>query len=108
MGMIFCPSRKGGRQWHSGLASLGLMLLAATAAAAPAPNANFRGLPGVIYEVEDWTTPRDAWLTNQVTAVKWRLWTTEGPGKRSRDASLTTPTIGRDRARPEEGAPVLS
>ncbi|MFA6562730.1 MAG: hypothetical protein WCV00_12540 [Verrucomicrobiia bacterium] len=67
---------------------------------------NFRGLSGFIYEVEDWTTPRD-WLTNQVSATKWRLWTTEGKGKRSRDASLTSPTVKADRATPEEGAPVL-
>ncbi|MBI5685995.1 MAG: fibronectin type III domain-containing protein [Verrucomicrobia bacterium] len=69
-------------------------------------NAHFRGLAGFIYEAEDWSTPRD-WLTNQVSATKWRLWTTEGKGKRSRDASLTTPKIERDRATPEEGAPVL-
>jgi hypothetical protein len=69
-------------------------------------NTNFRGLPGVIYEAEDWSSPR-AWLTNHVSATQWRLWTTEGKGKRSRDVSLTTPKIERDRATPEEGAPVL-
>jgi YetA-like protein len=70
-------------------------------------NTNFRGLPGLIYEVEDWSTPRDAWTSNQVSATKWRLWTTEGPGKRSRDAALVSPKIEHDRATPEEGAPVL-
>lgn len=69
-------------------------------------NTNFRGLPGLVFEAEDWSTPR-AWLTNQVSATKWRLWTTEGKGKRSRDASLTTPKIERDRATPEEGATPL-
>lgn len=59
------------------------------------------------YEVEDWTTPRDAWLTNKISETKWRLWTTEGPGKRSRDASIVSPVIKHDRATPEEGAPVL-
>lgn len=78
-----------------------VLLLAATA------NSNFRGRPGLIYEAEDWTTPRNAWLTNQVTVTKWRLWTTEGPGKLSRDASLTTPKITKDRATTKEGAPVL-
>jgi hypothetical protein len=69
--------------------------------------ANFRGRPGLIYEAEDWTTPRDAWLTNKVSTTKWNLWTTEGHGKRSRDASLVSPKIQKDRATPEEGAPVL-
>jgi hypothetical protein len=75
-------------------------------AAAPATNANFRGLPGRLFEAEDWSTPR-AWLTNTVTANQWRLWTTEGAGKRSRDAALTTPKVARDRATAEEGAPPL-
>ena len=70
-------------------------------------NTNFRGLPGVIYETEDWSTPRDAWLTNHASATKWNLWTTEGRGKRSRDASLVSPVVAKDRATPEEGAPVL-
>jgi hypothetical protein len=82
-----------------------LLLLLASAAAAT--NANFRGLPGLLYEAEDWSAPRDAWLTNTVTANKWRLWTTEGAGKRSRDAALTTPKVARDRVTPEEGATPL-
>ena len=70
-------------------------------------NSNFRGLPGILYEVEDWSTPCDGWTSNQVSATKWRLWTTEGPGKRSRDAALVSPRIDHDRATPEDGAPVL-
>ena len=81
-----------------------LLLLVSTSAAT---NTNFRGLPGLIYEVEDWSTPREAWQTNRASATKWNLWTTEGAGKRSRDAALVTPKIARDRATPEEGAPPL-
>ncbi|MBI5821020.1 MAG: hypothetical protein HZA88_18780 [Verrucomicrobia bacterium] len=81
-------------------------LLTVTHCDAENTNTNFRRLAGLIYEVEDWTTPRD-WLTNQVSATHWRLWTTEGKGKRSGNASLTSPTIKADRATPEEGAPVL-
>ncbi len=90
----------------------GLLLLAVpaggrSASADTTTNASFRGLAGLLFEAEDWTTPRDAWRTNQVTANQWRLWTTEGAGKRSRDAALTTPKVARDRATPEEGAPPL-
>jgi hypothetical protein len=85
---------------------LSVLLLSLAAAAATATNTNFRGLPGLIFEAEDWSTPC-AWQTNKVTANQWRLWTTEGAGKRSRDAALTTPKIERDRATPEEGAPPL-
>ncbi len=83
------------------------VLLLSLSAATAATNTNFRGLPGLIFEAEDWSTPRDAWLTNKVTANQWRLWTTEGAGKRSRDAALTTPKVERDRATPEAGAPPL-
>ncbi len=84
--------------------SIAAAVLAQTAAA---QTANHRGLPGRLYEAEDWTAPHDGWLTNQTSQTKWRLWTTEGKGKRSRDASLTSPVIKADRATPEDGAPVL-
>jgi hypothetical protein len=84
----------------------GVLLCSTPFSPAQNTNANFRGLAGFIYEAEDWSAPR-AWLTNQVSATKWRLWTTEGKGKRSGDASLTTPKIERDRATPEDGAPPL-
>ena len=72
-----------------------------------AAESRFNSLPGLIFEAEDWTEPRSAWLTNKVTDNLWRLWTTEGPGKRSRDASLVSPVIKQDRATPQDGAPVL-
>lgn len=76
--------------------------------ASPAQTANrFSSLPGLIFEAEDWSEPRNGWTTNKVTENQWRLWTTEGPGKRSRDASLVSPVIKKDRATPQEGAPVL-
>ena len=69
---------------------LGILGARPAPAAAPATNTNFRGLPGLLFEAEDWSTPRTAWLTNQAAADKWRLWTTEGKGKRSRDAALVS------------------
>lgn len=108
MGMTSSTSSQAGKRGlPSWLAGLLVVWLAATGAHAQSTNTSFRGLPGLIYEVEDWTTPRDGWLTNRVTPNKWRLWTTEGPGKRSRDAALVSPVIEKDRATPEAGAPAL-
>lgn len=86
---------------------LGILGACSALAAEPATNTNFRGLPGLLFEAEDWSTPRSAWLTNQAAADKWRLWTTEGKGKRSRDAALVSPKITHDRATPADGAPPL-
>ncbi len=66
-------------------------------------------LEGLVYEVEDWTEPDNAWLTNKTAPDKWCLWTSE-PNvieKRSNGASLKTPVIKKDRKSPEEGAPPL-
>lgn len=66
-------------------------------------------LEGLVYEVEDWSEPKDAWLTDQTANNKWCLWTKE-PNvieKRSRGSSLRTPVIKKDRTSPEEGAPPL-
>lgn len=66
-------------------------------------------LKGLVYEAEEWSTPQSAWQLNTVTRDKWRLWTTEPDvwRKRSMGKSLNTPRVERDRATPEEGAPVL-
>jgi len=66
-------------------------------------------LKGLVYEVEDWTTPKDGWLKDQHPARKWCLWTQEQDvwSKRSMGQSLQSPRIETDRERPEDGAPVL-
>ena len=68
-------------------------------------------LEGLVYEVEDWTEPKDAMKLNQPGASNWQIWTTESDviHKRSNGASVTTPVlpIDVDREKPEDGAPVL-
>ncbi|MBM4083661.1 MAG: hypothetical protein FJ272_02640, partial [Planctomycetes bacterium] len=66
-------------------------------------------LEGLVYEVEEWTTPTDAWHKDKSSADKWNLWTTEEDvhKKRSKGASLQSPKVEKDRATPEEGAPPL-
>ena len=65
-------------------------------------------LKGLVYEVEDWSTPK-AWLKDKPTKTKWNLWTTEQDvfSKRSMGASLQSPSIPEDRKTPEDGAPPL-
>lgn len=76
--------------------------------------ANGRGfrdrLRGLVYEVEDWSTPKDGWLLNSNGKNdRWCLWTTEDSvwAKRSNGQSLRSPVVTADRKRPEDGAPVL-
>ena len=68
-------------------------------------------LEGLVYEVEDWSEPKDAMKLNQPGASNWQIWTKEDDviHKRSNGASVTTPTLpmGADREKPEDGAPVL-
>ena len=66
-------------------------------------------LKGLVYEIEDWTTPKDGWLKDQHPARKWCLWTEEQDvwSKRSMGQSLQSPRIESDRERPEDGAPAL-
>lgn len=66
-------------------------------------------LEGLVYDVEDWTTPK-AWQLNKPSENQWQLWTKEEDvlRKRSNGASLTTPVLPeKDRETPEEGAPPL-
>lgn len=83
------------------------VLLCAPGSHAQTTPSNFRGLPGLIFESEDWSEPRDAWQLNRASPTQWKLWTTEGAGKRSRDAALVSPGIAQDRPGPEDGAPPL-
>jgi hypothetical protein len=68
-------------------------------------------LEGLVYEVEDWTEPKDAMKLNQPGASNWQIWTKEIDviHKRSNGASVTTPVlpIDVDREKAEDGAPVL-
>lgn len=66
-------------------------------------------LDGLVYEVEEWTTPK-AWLLNKASGNQWQLWTKEENvfQKRSNGASITTPVLpDKERETPEEGAPPL-
>jgi len=67
-------------------------------------------LEGLVYEVEDWSSPQ-AWKLNQPGPTNWNLWTKEEDciNKRSNGQTLTTPPLPKDRDRetPEDGAPAL-
>ena len=69
-------------------------------------------LEGLVYEVEDWTKPKDSLKLNQPGPNNWQIWTKEEDvvKKRSNGASVTTPTLpsDADRNAPEDGAPVLT
>ncbi|MEW6357864.1 MAG: hypothetical protein AB1696_16135 [Planctomycetota bacterium] len=66
-------------------------------------------LQGLVYEAEDWTTPKEAWVKDQYPPDKWCLWTTEEDvwKKRSGGQSLKSPPVMEDRKTPEDGAPPL-
>ncbi|MDO5581288.1 MAG: hypothetical protein Q4G69_09135 [Planctomycetia bacterium] len=66
-------------------------------------------LEGLVYEVEEWSEPKDAWNADKGTSDKWNLWSKEENviNKRSNGKSLITPVVKKDRDTPEEGAPVL-
>ena len=85
-------------------------LLVALMAAGPAGAAGFRDrLQGLVFEVEEFTEPKDAWAENTFRPDKWNLWTAEEDviNKRSGGRSLASPRVEKDRATPEEGAPPL-
>ncbi|MDO5566517.1 MAG: hypothetical protein Q4G59_07655, partial [Planctomycetia bacterium] len=66
-------------------------------------------LEGLVFEAEEWSTPKDGWLKDQTKPDKWKLWTTERNAwnARSGGQSLRSPDVMEDRKTPEEGAPVL-
>ena len=51
-------------------------------------------LQGLVFDVEDWTTPK-AWEVDKISADKWQIWTKEEDviNKRSNGASITTPIL---------------
>ena len=87
-----------------------LLLLSCLTLSLPAQNRGLRDtLKGLVFEAEDWSEPKDAWLPDQSTPNKWNLWSKEEDvwNKRSNGKSLQSPFIKEDRATPEEGAPPL-
>ena len=81
------------------------ILLAAGPASAQIP-ADFTPL---VYEAEDYTTPKDAWQADKSTATHWNLWSTDTDAQRkwSGGVVLQSPVVKQDRATPEDGAPPL-
>ncbi|MCX6898807.1 MAG: silent information regulator protein Sir2 [Verrucomicrobia bacterium] len=63
----------------------------------------------LVYEVENYTEPKDAWQTNRNSATKWNLWSTDKDAakKWSGGTVLQSPVVKQDRATPEDGAPPL-
>ena len=63
----------------------------------------------LVYEAEDYTTPRSAWQSNQFSDRQWNLWSTDRDADRkwSGGVVLQSPVVKADRASAEEGAPVL-
>lgn len=65
--------------------------------------------PGIVFESEDISEPKNAWRQDQRGPDFWCLWTQEEDiaNKRSGLAVLASPAVTADRATPEEGAPSL-
>lgn len=63
----------------------------------------------LVYEAEDYTTPKDAWQADKPTATHWNLWSTDSDAARkwSGGVVLQSPLVLQDRATPEDGAPPL-
>jgi rhamnogalacturonan endolyase len=61
------------------------------------------------FEAEEVTEPTDAWNVNQFSDNKWNLWSTDKDAEKkwSGGVVLQSPRVMKDRATPEEGAPVL-
>lgn len=66
-------------------------------------------LQGLVFEAEEWSTPRDAWVKDVHPPDTWCLWTQEEDVQRKRSGgqSLQSPRIEADRPTPEDGAPPL-
>lgn len=68
--------------------------------------ANFEPL---IYEAEDYTTPKSAWKADKTSPDHWNLWSTDSDAQKkwSGGVVLQSPVVKEDRAAPEDGAPPL-
>ncbi|HPA18407.1 MAG TPA: silent information regulator protein Sir2 [Verrucomicrobiae bacterium] len=63
----------------------------------------------LVYEAEDYTTPKDAWQADKSSADHWNLWSTDSDAQKkwSGGVVLQSPVVKQDRVSPEEGAPPL-
>ncbi|NLS92085.1 MAG: silent information regulator protein Sir2 [Planctomycetaceae bacterium] len=61
------------------------------------------------FEAEDITEPKDAWQVDKFSEDKWNLWSTDKDAEKkwSEGVVLQSPRVMQDRAKPEDGAPVL-
>lgn len=73
------------------------------------PFATAWGQRSVRFEAENVTSPKTAWAVNKFSADKWNLWSTDKDAEKkwSGGIVLQSPRVVRDRANPEDGAPVL-
>ena len=86
-----------------------IMFLVTAAAMAFAATATTQGQDVLKFEVEEYTTPKDAWQVNRPSETMWNLWSTDRDAEKkwSGGVVLQSPTVMADRETPEEGAPVL-
>ena len=65
--------------------------------------------PGIVFQSEAICEPQSAWQKDRGSSDHWMLWTKEEKieQKRSGGAVLASPSVTKDRDRPEEGAPPL-
>jgi len=94
---------------HAAVAGVTVLVLSAAAGAQDSPVRGLRArLQGLVFEAKDWSSPRDAWLSNKDSPDRWNLWTQETDvwERRSMGASLRSPTIQRHQSL-KDGAPPL-
>ncbi|HUT90989.1 MAG TPA: hypothetical protein VMY37_15915 [Thermoguttaceae bacterium] len=91
---------RGSAKWITGI-----LCLSASAAWGQLP-ASFEPL---VYEAEDYSTPKEAWQLDKTSTTHWNLWSTDTDAERkwSGGIVLQSPVVEEDRATPEEGAPPL-
>jgi rhamnogalacturonan endolyase len=62
----------------------------------------------LVYEAEQYSSPKQAWQQDKSSADRWNLWSKDPNGKHwSGGAVLQSPVVKAERAAPEEGAPPL-
>ncbi len=89
---------------HIACAVAGLFLLGLAGGSLPAQQTQ-----SLRFEAEDVTEPKEAWNINKFEDNKWNLWSTDKDAEKkwSGGVVLQSPRVMADRARPEDGAPVL-
>ncbi len=63
----------------------------------------------LVFEAEEYTSPKDAWNKNRLSETKWNLWSKDADAdkKWSGGVVLQSPRVLANRDKPEDGAPVL-